>query len=130
MAELTTAGIFCKNNLFLVAKRLPGGSMGSRWEFPGGKTEAGESPREALAREIREELGAEISVGGNLAAVEFFNEGRRYCLLAFEAALKTPIRKLGAHEEIRWLRWEEIANLELSDSDREVFEKLSGTGSA
>jgi 8-oxo-dGTP diphosphatase len=124
MAEITTAGIFRRDNLFLVARRLPGGSMGGRWEFPGGKAEAGESPRDALAREILEELGAEISVGAHLAATEFSNAGRRYALIAFEAVLKTPVRRLRAHEQIRWLRWEEIKNLDLSDSDRRIYEEV------
>jgi 8-oxo-dGTP diphosphatase len=125
MAEITTAGIFRENNLLFAAKRLPGGSMGGRWEFPGGKAEAGESPREALRREIREEFGAEASVGRHIMTTRFSNEGKDYRLMVFEAAFKTPISELKAHEEIRWLPPEEIAALDLADSDRHVYEKLT-----
>jgi 8-oxo-dGTP diphosphatase len=124
MPEITTAGIFRRDDLFLLAKRLPGGSMGGRWEFPGGKAEAGESPEQALKREILEEFGAEILVGKFIASVCFFNGRREYRLMAFEAVLKTPIRELREHEEIRWLPFKEIASFNLADSDRRIYEKL------
>ena len=124
MAELSTAGIFREGNLFLVGRRRPGGSMGGRWEFPGGKAEEGESAEEALAREIQEEFGARISVGARLCETGFSNGNKEYILAVFAAALETPILFVKEHEEIRWLRWEEIGGLELSGSDREVYERL------
>jgi len=54
----------------LLAQRLPGGPHGGLWEFPGGKVEAGETPEEALAREIHEEMGVRVGVGGHLLSVE------------------------------------------------------------
>jgi 8-oxo-dGTP diphosphatase len=128
MAEISTAGIFRKDNCFLVAKRLPGGSMGGRWEFPGGKAEAGESPEDALAREMREEFGAEVSVGAHILTTRFSNAGKDYCLMVFDAAFKTPPGNLNAHEEIRWLPLEKIGELDLADSDRKIYEKLRTGG--
>jgi 8-oxo-dGTP diphosphatase len=123
-ARITTAGIFRRDKLFLLAKRLPGGNMGGRWEFPGGKAEAGESPGEALRREIREEFGAEISVGAALGSVSFSNNGVDFSLIVFDARLETPIGELRVHEEIRWLTLDEAGALNLTDSDRMVYEKL------
>jgi len=124
MARITTAGIFREDNLFLVAKRRPGGSMGGCWEFPGGKTIEGESAKEALAREIREELGAEIAVGDLLVSEAFSNNGTEFSVLAFEAVFRTPPAALTEHDQIRWLPFRDIAALELADSDRKIYEKL------
>lgn len=110
-----------------MARRRQGGSIGGRWEFPGGKTEEGESPQAALAREIQEEFGAEISAGALLASADFSNNGADYRVMAFEAVLKTPLRVL-EHEEVRWLPFEEIAALELAGSDRLLYETLRKEG--
>jgi 8-oxo-dGTP diphosphatase len=123
-ARLTTAGIFRSDGLFLLARRRYGGNIGGRWEFPGGKAEAGESPEEALRREIREELGAEISVGAPLVSFGFSNEGTDFFLKAFEARLETPIRRPRDHQEIRWLTLEEAGALDLADSDRTILNEL------
>jgi mutator protein MutT len=123
-AGITTAGIFRKDRLFLLAKRLPGGSMGGRWEFPGGKAEAGESAEEALTREMREEFDAQISVGRHLLTTRFSNNGAEYSLMVFEAVFETPIHELREHEEIRWLTLEEAGSLDLADSDRKIYNDL------
>ena len=111
-----------------IAGRRQGGSIGGRWEFPGGKTEEGETPQAALAREIREEFGAGISVGALLASADFSNNGMDYRVMAFEAVLTTPLRVLAEHEEIRWLSFGEIAALDLADSDRLLYETLRKEG--
>ena len=121
---ITTAGIFRKDNFFLLAKRRPGGSMGGRWEFPGGKADEGETPEEALEREIREELGAEINVGKHLFSSGFHNKGEEFSVLVFDAVFRTPPAVLTEHEEIRWLPFEDIEAFDMADSDREIYKKL------
>ena len=58
-----TAGILEENGCVLIARRRPGTHMGGKWEFPGGKIEAGESPEQSLARELQEELGVRARIG-------------------------------------------------------------------
>jgi 8-oxo-dGTP diphosphatase len=128
MPEITTAGIFRRKNLFLIAKRLCGGSMSGRWEFPGGKTEPEETPEQALEREILEEFGAKITVGKFITSAGFSNNGKEYSVLAFEAVLKTPIRELREHEQVLWLPLEEIGKLNLADSDRQIYKELERLG--
>ncbi len=60
------AGALFRDGLFLAALRPAGSAEAGLWEFPGGKVEPGESDEEALRREIREELGAEASIGEEL----------------------------------------------------------------
>ena len=57
------AGVIGRDGLILIGQRPPGKSHPMEWEFPGGKIETGESPREALARELREELEIEAHIG-------------------------------------------------------------------
>ena len=65
------AAILRRNDKILICRRGPGGSCGYLWEFPGGKVEPGETPQQALVREIMEELDTEIKVGEWIDTIEF-----------------------------------------------------------
>ena len=58
-----TAAILIRENKVLIAQRKITDNQGGKWEFPGGKIQGGESPRECLKREMREEFGINVSVG-------------------------------------------------------------------
>jgi 8-oxo-dGTP diphosphatase len=124
MPELTTAAILRKGRRFLLAKRLPGGSMGERWEFPGGKVEGGESPEDALRREILEEFEVPVHVGRHIGSASFLNQGKEYLLLAFEARLENEDIILHEHGQALWLDPEAIEDLDLADSDRKIFDLI------
>jgi len=94
----------------LVAKRKPGGSLGGRWEFPGGKAEDGESDREALAREFAEELGVAAEVGELLAEAEFRGGEKTFSLAAYRVTLGSQDLTLSEHTEWRWTTLAEIAD--------------------
>ncbi len=117
--RISTAGVAEKEGRYLVALRKPGTSIGTKWEFPGGKTESGESPEEALKREFMEELSLLITVEGKIFEGEFHNRGNQYKLKAFKITIETPFSniRLTEHSEYRWVLPEEMNELAFAESD-------------
>lgn len=122
--RLSLCGVVCEDGLFLVARRKIGGSQGGKWEFPGGKQEPGEIPAETLVREFAEELSVQVSVGKCLFVGSFSNGAKTYRLEAWSTNLVTRDFRLAEHDELRWVRGEDLGTLDLSDSDRQVAEAL------
>jgi len=99
----------------LVARRTHPLELAGGWEFPGGKVEPGEDPDRALVREVREELGCEISVTGQLSGESPIRAG--YVLRVAMAVLVEgePIPR--EHDAIRWLGPEELGNVDWLKAD-------------
>ncbi len=122
----SVAGIVQREDgLFLVAQRIPGGDMGERWEFPGGKVEEGETDEEALVREFCEELGVDVSVGEHLASARFTHHGREIPLNAYRVFLGAGGFRLTEHSRTAWVPFNEIAALDFADSDRLLLDQLA-----
>lgn len=126
--RLSLCGVICEAGRCLLARRNPGGSQGGKWEFPGGKQEEGEGPEEALIREFAEELAVTVSLGRRLWVGEFTNGAKTYRLEAWETFLEDRDFRLTEHQELRWVAFDEVASLDLSDSDRQVAQALFGPG--
>jgi 8-oxo-dGTP diphosphatase len=115
------AGIARKGDRYFIARRISGGDMGEKWEFPGGKTEKGETDGEALVREYGEEFSVPVEVGEFLGSASFVHKGKRRILNAYSIDfLKTNLR-LTEHTEWRWATLEEMESLDFVDSDRKLF---------
>ena len=94
------------------------------WEFPGGKMEAGETPEEALKREVREELSTDISVDEHLCTVEYDYPAFHLTLHCYICSLLSEALHLNEHEAARWLGEDELECVTWLPADIEVLEKL------
>ncbi|HSV56958.1 MAG TPA: (deoxy)nucleoside triphosphate pyrophosphohydrolase [Magnetospirillaceae bacterium] len=118
------AGIAVRSGHYFVARRKAGGSLGGKWEFPGGKCEPGELPEEALVREYREELGLNARPGACLGVSDFLSRGRAFRLNAFLVEFEGEPTFLAEHQETRWVTRDELESLDFAPSDRELFRFL------
>ncbi|MDR0689872.1 MAG: (deoxy)nucleoside triphosphate pyrophosphohydrolase [Spirochaetaceae bacterium] len=117
----SVAGIALEGGKFFIARRLPGGDLGEKWEFPGGKVEAGESDEDALIREYDEEFKVAIKPGVLLGSVSFDHHGITHTLRAYRIYFSGKDFTLREHTEWRWAGLEEMEKLDFADSDRKLF---------
>lgn len=115
----SVAAIAVRESRVLVARRKPGGDLGLKWEFPGGKVEEGEDDRAALVREFDEEFGAPVQPLRALGESSFTHHGRQRELCAWTVHLDPETNlDLREHLEVRWVGTDELRSLDLAGSDR------------
>ena len=100
------------------------GEFKGGWEFPGGKIEEGESPQEALVREIQEELNVEIEVGELLDVVEYDYPNFHLSMDCFICKIKSGELVLNEHEAAKWLTKETLNSVEWLPADQGLIDKL------
>ena len=91
------------------------------WEFPGGKVEAGESPEQALAREIKEELDTEIRVDKFLATIEWDYPRFHLTMHCYICSLLTDALHLNEHEAARWLGAADLESVRWLPADDQLL---------
>ena len=91
------------------------------WEFPGGKMEEGDTPEEALRREIREELDSEILIGKFLKTVEWDYPNFHLTLHCYMCSLLTEAPHLNEHEAAKWLGAEELDSVCWLPADNDLL---------
>ena len=118
------AGIIYKDGKILIAKRNLHKDQGGKWEFPGGKVEKGETNEEALKREIKEELDADIEVKEYVGENEFHYPEKDVKLIFYKAELISAKVKLLEHEDYKWIKIEEFSKYDFAEAYKKVFEWL------
>lgn len=113
-----------KNEIFC-ALRSPNMTLPNYWEFPGGKIEEGESPEEALTREIKEEFNCSIEVGQKVEDTTYEYEKVIVRLETYMAKLVEGEPKVLEHAEAKWVTRESIAQLNFAPADIPAVEKIS-----
>jgi len=119
-----TAAIIIKDNKVLIAQRAPAENLAGKWEFPGGKTELGETPQECLRREIREELEVDIEV------LDFFGESiyayhsGTIKLMAFWCKWISGEFTLNVHSNLAWVNRQELDLYDFAPADIPLVDKL------
>ena len=118
------AAIICHDNRVFATQRGYGEWKGW-WEFPGGKIEKEESPQQALRREIKEELNADIAVGELLTTVEYDYPKFHLTMQCYLCHLKDDTQpQLLEHEAARWLEMHELKSVRWLPADDDVIENL------
>ena len=117
------AAIIRKDDLIFATQRGYG-DFKDWWEFPGGKVEAGETPEEALKREIREELSTEINVDEFLCTVEYDYPAFHLTMHCYLCSLLSEALHLNEHEAARWLKLEDLDSVDWLPADLEVVETI------
>lgn len=105
-----------RNGAILCAQR-GSGTLAGLWEFPGGKIEANETPREALIREIIEELNCQIEVGDEVTTTSHLYTFGTVVLTTFYCKLIEGEPSLTQHSEVRWLNPRDLEDLEWAPAD-------------
>ena len=119
------AGVVCREGRIMICQRKSGGHQPLKWEFPGGKLEAGESPEQALARELREELGIEVRVGRILDAQRIADDGRDLLVLFYSAEIASGEPEPLDCNAVAWAGISELLSYDLAESDRAAALRLN-----
>ena len=117
--EVVAAIIIRDGKLFATQRGY--GEWKDWWEFPGGKIEPGESPEDALKREIREELATEIEVGDLLTTVEYDYPQLHLTMHCYLCSLISGQLSLLEHEDARWLTKDDFNSVRWLPADLEIL---------
>ncbi len=118
------AALIRDGDRFMICQRPEGKARALLWEFVGGKVEPGETQREALIRECREELGVTVAVGELFMELEHVYPDIVITLSLFNAVIESGTPRLLEHNDLRWIRVEEIDDYEFCPADRDILKKL------
>lgn len=123
---LVVAALIEKDGKILIGQRRSDDRHGLKWEFPGGKVEANEAPREALKRELQEELGIDADIGREIARYEYQYPKRTPILLMFyEIPGYRGEMRSQCFEQILWESRSNLANYDFLDGDTDFVRRLA-----
>lgn len=123
---MVVAGLIERNGQVLICQRRKKGRHSLKWEFPGGKVEPGETPRQALVRELREELGLEATLGEEIVRYEYRYPRSRPILLIFYRVVAyegAPDNRV--FEQIAWAAPSRLSEYDFLDGDADFIRRLA-----
>ncbi|HEX8894685.1 MAG TPA: (deoxy)nucleoside triphosphate pyrophosphohydrolase [Terriglobales bacterium] len=126
MSKQVAAALILRGDEILCCQRTEYQALALKWEFPGGKIEAGETPAQALRRELEEELGIVAHVGREITQVlHTYQNGNSvnlhfYLVEHYDNQLQNRIFR-----DVRWVRRNELPSLDFLDADKELVRKLA-----
>lgn len=123
--KVVGAVIVNKDNHVLCALRSQSMSLPGLWEFPGGKIEPGEEPKDALVRELQEELNCTVVVGDKVTSVDFEYPAVFVNLTTYYATIVDGTPCALEHEKLVWLEAQDIPQLEWAPADQPTVEIIT-----
>ncbi len=123
---IVVAGVLFENGRVLLTQRKAGAHLEGLWELPGGKIDPDEDPRDALVRELREELGIEVEVGAPIEVTSWRYPEKRVLLLFFEVTrtLTSPEPQRLDVADLRWATRSDLDALSFPAADVSVIERI------
>ncbi len=125
--QVSCAVIINQQNKVLAVQRSEKMSMPLKWEFPGGKIEAGESPEYALIREIQEELDVQIQIVGSLSPTSHDYDKFQIRLVPFLAKIKSGRIVLNEHNKMLWIKQSELSSLDWAAADVPIVKEIQNS---
>jgi 8-oxo-dGTP diphosphatase len=119
-----TAAVLEKDGRVLIARRKRGDRQANKWEFPGGKIEAGETPEICLRRELKEEFGIDVAVDGFVGRSSHRYPHGEIDLLAYRVTHLSGNFQLHDHEEILWVLPADLPSYDFSAADIPIVKLL------
>ena len=126
VVKQVVAGLIFKDSKVLICQRTKHQTMPLKWEFPGGKIEEGEQPRDALRRELEEELGINAQIGEEVSRIRHEYRGggavelRFYAVHSFAGTLENRIFK-----DIQWAQLTELPSFDFLEADLSLVHSLA-----
>ncbi len=124
MSVNVAAAIIRKDDKILICRRGEGGSCAFLWEFPGGKSEPGETPEQCLVRECREELDIGINTFGIFAETAFKYPEREIHFTFLNAKIVSGDIHMDVHKDIKWVNPKDFAQYKFCPADVKITERL------
>ena len=118
------AAVIKRKDLYFIARRAGHKEHPGKWEFPGGKIEASESPEQALERELQEEFSVRTKTGNFLVSSGFDYGDIKIELMAFESNYVSGDFRLSDHDKIAWVKLDEFDQYDLNKADLPIIDFL------